>query len=160
MPMTHSAYSRAPAYAVHQLREMGRCHGKWREGGWYLQTAKARAVTPVNSIRPRYTTSRWPTFRIWRSLQSGGMKWGERTSWTDRGDWRQRAWKGRNGRLGRPYKVSGSEAAEGQASCGNHNHGVPCGESAWPIVALKPGNAGGAKGLYFRSVFIEERRAA
>lgn len=151
MPMIHSAYSCVPAHAVHQVREMGRYHARWCDWGWFPETTNARAATQVNSIRPRYASCWWPTRQIGRSLPPEGKKWN--------GDplgqpgWLEAARADRIGRrLGRPYRVSGSEAAEGQALCGNHNRSVPGRESARPIRARKSGNADGAKGPYFWEV--------
>lgn len=132
MSMTHSAYSRASAYAVHQVREMGRYHGKWCEKG----------VVSLDDERASRNASELDSASLHElSVASlpevvkpapGGMKWGVGPPWTDRGDWRQRARKGWMSGLGRPYRESGSEAAEGQASCGNHNHGVRVGSRRGP----------------------------
>ena len=122
--------------------------------GVNARTAKARALTQVNPIRPRYTNMQVAILPKVLKPVIGGEETGTSNRRTCRGDWGERAPKERSDRW--EIRRDVQEETNGQRRQGNHN--LPNGhgrKSDRLIRAMKRGNARRAKGPNVSRVSIE-----
>ena len=157
MLIDHSTCSNAPA-----------CGGdKARETEWSALVAGERGRKPLDcedaspseskldsaSLRK----SQWPTFQRWRSLTSLEKQWSEASKELG-GVVEESARQRRNRNIRETSPVSPCpRSGRGQRSMGNHNHAIGrTEESEGFVVAMKRGNARGAKGPYCKYVAIED----
>ena len=161
MLIDHSTCSNAPA-----------CGGdKARETEWPASMAGERGCKPLDceDVSPSASEldsaslnlSQWPTSQNGRSLTSLEKQW-SRASRELCGVIEESARRRRNRNIRENSPVSNFQrSGERQRVMGNHNHGIGRKEwSEWPIVAMKRGNARGAKGPYCNYANINMGEAA
>ena len=131
------------------------------ERGKYLLDREDASPSASELDSASLRLSQWPTFQRWRSLTSLEKQWSSASKGLG-GVVEESARRRRNRNIRENSPVSDFQRSEErQRIMGNHNHDPGREElSEWSIVALKRGNACGAKGPHCNYANIKRGEAA